>query len=74
MQVNVINLLAFRNQSTNKIRALPPSDNQETVPERSAAHIDSTVQRLRSYLQYIGLIKYAKANETLQHTQEINLA
>jgi hypothetical protein len=53
---------------------LPPSVNQETAPECLAAQIDSTVQRLRSYLQDIGLIKYAKANETLQHIQEINLA
>jgi hypothetical protein len=40
---------------------LPPSVHQVTNSRRLAAHIDSTIRRLCSYLQYIGFIKYANA-------------
>jgi hypothetical protein len=33
----------------------------------------STIRRLRSYLQNIGIIKYTKATETLLQLEEINL-
>jgi hypothetical protein len=52
---------------------LPPSANQPTDPARLTAHLNSTLQRLHSYLQYIGLAKYAKANQMLQKMIEINL-
>jgi hypothetical protein len=52
---------------------LPPSANQPTDPPRLAAHLNLTLQRLHSYLQYIGLAKYAKANQMLQRMMEINL-
>ncbi len=38
-------------------RNLPPSAQQITDPRRQAAHLDSTIPRLRSYLQYIELVK-----------------
>jgi hypothetical protein len=53
---------------------LPPSAQQVTDPRRLAAHIDSTIRRLRSYLQYIGLLKYKKAADLLSRLQELNLA
>jgi hypothetical protein len=46
---------------------------QVTDPRRLAAHIDSTIWRICSYLQNIGFIKYVKAAETLQRLQELNL-
>jgi hypothetical protein len=52
---------------------LPPSANQATDPQRLAAHLNSTFQRLHSYLQYIGLAKYAKATQMLQEMMDINL-
>jgi hypothetical protein len=52
---------------------LPPSANQATDPLRLAAHLNSTLQRLHSYLQYIGLAKYAKATQMLQKMMDINL-
>jgi hypothetical protein len=52
---------------------LPPSANQPTDPPRLTAHLNSTLQRLHSYLQYIGLVKYVKANQMLQKMMEINL-
>jgi hypothetical protein len=52
---------------------LPPSANQPTDPPRLTAHLNLTLQRLYSYLQYIGLAKYAKANQMLQKMMEINL-
>jgi hypothetical protein len=53
---------------------LPPSAQQVTDPRRLAAHLDSTIPRLRSYLQYIGLLKYKKAVDLLLELQEHNLA
>ncbi len=53
---------------------LPPSAQQVTDPRRLAAHVDSTIRRLRSYLQYIGLMKYKKADDLLSRLQECNLA
>jgi hypothetical protein len=53
---------------------LPPSAQQVTDPRRLAAHLDSTIRRLRSYLQYIGLMKYKKAADMLLRLQEHNLA
>ncbi len=52
---------------------LPPSANQATDPPRLAAHLNLTLQRLHSYLQYIGLVKYDKATQMLQKMMEINL-
>ncbi len=52
---------------------LPPSANQVTDPPRLAAHLNSTLQRLHSYLEYIGLAKYAKAIKMLHRMMEINL-
>ncbi len=37
------------------------------------AHLDSTLRRLSSYVQYIRLTKHAKENITLQCLQEINV-
>ncbi len=51
---------------------LPPSANQITDPPRLAAHLNSTLHRLHSYLQYIGLAKYAKAIKMLHRMMEIN--
>jgi hypothetical protein len=44
---------------------LPPSLQWTTGPRRLAAHLNSTIRRLRSYLQYIGLVKYMKAADLL---------
>jgi hypothetical protein len=54
---------------------MPPSAQKVTDPRRLPAHIDSAVWSfgLRSYLQYIGFIKFAKASATLQCLQELNL-
>jgi hypothetical protein len=52
---------------------LPPSATQATDPPRIAAHLNSTLQRLHSYLQYIGLAKYAKVAQMLNRMIEINL-
>jgi hypothetical protein len=51
---------------------LPPSAQQITDPRRLAAHMDSTLRWLHSYLQYIGFIKFAKASKILAQLQEIN--
>jgi hypothetical protein len=53
---------------------LLPSTQQITDPRRLAAHLDSTIRRLRSYLQYIELVKYMKAADLLLRLQEFNLA
>jgi hypothetical protein len=53
---------------------LPPSAQQVTVPKHLAEHLDSTLQKPRSHVQYIGLVKYAKGKETWYQLQEINLA
>jgi hypothetical protein len=52
---------------------LPPSAQRVPDPRRLAAHLDSTIRRLRSYLQYIGLMKYKKAADLLFRLQELNL-
>jgi hypothetical protein len=52
---------------------LPPSAQQITDPRRLAAYLDSTIRRLRSYLQYIGLVKYKKTADLLLRLQEFNL-
>ncbi len=52
---------------------LPPSANHIMDPPRLAAHLNSTLQRLHSYVQYIGLVKYAKAAQMLQKMMDINL-
>jgi hypothetical protein len=44
---------------------LPPSAQQVTALQRLVAHIDFSLSRLRSYLRYIGIVKYAEAAETL---------
>jgi hypothetical protein len=43
---------------------LPPSAQQVTAPQHQAAHLNSTIRRLRSCLQYIKIIKYSKAIES----------
>ncbi len=58
----------------NRRMNLPPSAQQATDPRRVTAHIDSTIRRLCSYLQYIGFVKFAKASTTLQRLQELNIA
>jgi hypothetical protein len=52
---------------------LPPSAREVSEPQRLAAHLNSTLHQLHSYLQYIGLAKYAKATTMLQKMIEINL-
>jgi hypothetical protein len=45
------------------------------APQRLTAHHHiSVLRRLRSYLQYIRIVKYAKAAETMSQLQEMNLA
>ncbi len=56
---------------------LPPSGQHMTAPQRLAEHLDSMMRRLRSYLQYIGLVKYAKAiysrpNATARNQSHLN--
>jgi hypothetical protein len=53
---------------------LPPSAHQVTDSRRLAAHLDLAIRRLRSYLQYIGLLKFKKAADMLLQLQEYNLA
>jgi hypothetical protein len=53
---------------------LPPSAQQVTDPRRLVAHLDSTIRRLRSYLQYIGLMRYKKAADMLLRLRELILA
>jgi hypothetical protein len=52
---------------------LHPSARQVTDPQRLAAHLNSTLHRLHSYMQYIGLANYAKATEMFHKMMEINL-
>jgi hypothetical protein len=52
---------------------LPPSARQVMEPQRLAAHLNSTIRRLHSYLQYIGLAKYGNATTMLQKMMEINV-
>ncbi len=52
---------------------LPSSGRQVTEPQQLAAHLNSTIRRLHSYLQYIGLAKSGNATTMLQKMMEINL-
>ena len=52
---------------------LPPSAREPTHLQRILSHIDQTIGRLISYLQYIGLRKYNDAIKFLQNLQEMNL-
>jgi hypothetical protein len=52
---------------------LPPSARQVTSPRRLIVHLDSTLRRLHSYFQYLGLGKFAHAILALQKLQELNL-
>ncbi len=52
---------------------LPPSARAVMDPQRLIAQLSSTLRRLHSYLQYIGLAKYAKATKMLREMIEINL-
>jgi hypothetical protein len=52
---------------------LPQSAQQITHPQRLIAHLDSSIRRLHSYLQYIGPARYIKAIAALQRLREINL-
>jgi hypothetical protein len=45
---------------------LPLSPQQLAAPQWLEAHLDSTMRRFSSYLQYIGFVKYAKAFEVQQ--------
>jgi hypothetical protein len=49
---------------------LPPSAQQISDPRRIAVHLDTSIRRLRSYLLYIGLLKYKKAADLLLRLQE----
>jgi hypothetical protein len=51
---------------------LPPSARTVTDPQRLAAHLNSTLRRLQSYLEYIGLAKYVKALKMVNKMTEIN--
>jgi hypothetical protein len=51
----------------------PPSAQQIIHNQRLAAHLDSSIHRLHSFLQYIGTVKYSKPMEALQRLLEINL-
>ncbi len=53
---------------------LPPSVQQVTALQRLVAYIDFGLSRVRSYLQYIGIVKYAEPAETLLQLPEINIA
>ncbi len=53
---------------------LPPSAQQIADPRRIVAHLDTSIRRLRSYLLYIGLLRYKKAADLLLRLQECNLA
>jgi hypothetical protein len=53
---------------------LLPVAQRDTAQQRLTAHLDSTLGRLCSYLQYIGLVKYRKAIDVLCSLQEINLS
>jgi hypothetical protein len=52
---------------------LPPSARMITEPQRLAAHLNSTLNRLHSYLQSIGLAKYVNALTMMRKMIEINL-
>jgi hypothetical protein len=52
---------------------LPQLAQQITHPQRLIAHLDSSIRRLQSYLQYIGIVKYHKPMEALQRLHEIDL-
>jgi hypothetical protein len=52
---------------------LPPSARLITNPQRLAAHLNSTIYRLHSYLEYIGIAKFAKALRMIHKMMEINL-
>jgi hypothetical protein len=52
---------------------LPGSAQQVTHPQRLAAHLDSSIRRLISYLQYIGTVKYCRPVQALKRLREINL-
>jgi cell division protein ZapA (FtsZ GTPase activity inhibitor) len=52
---------------------LPPSARQVTNLQRLAAHLDSTIRRLHSYFQYIGLVNCSKVITMLQTMRDINL-
>ncbi len=45
---------------------LPPSARQVTNPQKLMAHCNSTLQRLCSYFQHIGHVKFANAISPLQ--------
>jgi hypothetical protein len=52
---------------------LPPSASLPTRPQHLAAHLNSTFTWLHSYLQYIGLAKYANATKMLREMIAVNL-
>jgi hypothetical protein len=52
---------------------LPPSARLPTAPQQLAAHLNSTLTWLHSYLQYIGLAKYANVTMMLQIMMEVTL-
>jgi hypothetical protein len=52
---------------------LPPLARQVTSSQRLTAHLETTMRRLHSYFQYIGLAKFGKATLALQTMKELNL-
>jgi hypothetical protein len=56
-----------------KCMNLPPSGRQVTSPQRLVAHLDSTIRRLHSFLQYIASAKFGEAVSVLQLMRDLNL-
>jgi hypothetical protein len=52
---------------------LPPSAAQVANPLGLLAHVESTLHRLQSYFQYIGLAKFGEAIEMIQQMKNLNL-
>jgi hypothetical protein len=52
---------------------LPQSAQQITHLQRLTAYLGSSIRRLQSYLQYIGILKYSKPMEAIQWLRQINL-
>jgi hypothetical protein len=52
---------------------LPPSAQKVTAPQQLAAHIDSTLRRLCSYLQYIGIVKFENPQKLCCNLKKLTL-
>jgi hypothetical protein len=64
-----------RNQKRHDLQKNEPSANGAAshASARLIAHLDTSIRRLHSYLQYMGTVKYWKPMEALQRLREINL-